>query len=441
MAFPSSSVEETVSVCSHGLPGSSPCLLPVRAHVREREGNVYLDKSSCTAGHPLSSVLLADDLAYYERVRTFRGQDKGGLGVPFEPEAFRSYLGDTTGQHSCVAVVEITDRCNLTCPTCFAKSSPTSGTHRSVESIVRTLDDIASLPDKPDVVQLSGGEPTYHPAFFTLLEAAKQRFTYTMINTNGVRLAREPDFAASLAPYREDFGVYLQFDSFKPEALHKIRGADLTRVRHDALARLNEHSLSTILVSVLQRGVNTDEIGALIDYALQQRCVRGVTFQPAQYAGRLENFNPATERFCLSTLRQEIARQSTAFPLDSLIPAPCNPDALFMGFALKHQGNVYPISGSVKPRLLLEPGLRGTLAYAAKPEMQGLAASLLNSALLSQAQAGFLSPLTVEQGFQVLGIRFSDPYDFDVRVAKRSCVHIARERSFLPFDVQNIFHR
>ena len=65
----------------------------------------------------------------------------------------------------------------------------------------------------------------------------------------------------------------------------------------------------------------------------------------------------------------------------------------------------------------------------------------MNSALLSQAQAGFLSPLTVEQGFQVLGIRFSDPYDFDVRVAKRSCVHIARERSFLPFDVQNIFHR
>ena len=113
-----------------------------------------------------------------------------------------------------------------------------------------------------------------------------------MVNTNGIRIAQDEAFAARLAGYMPDFEVYLQFDSFEREALMRLRGADLRAVRERALERLNRHGISTTLVVTLKKGLNDDEIGRIIDFALQQPCVRGVTFQPVQAAGRLDGFDP-----------------------------------------------------------------------------------------------------------------------------------------------------
>ena len=91
------------------------------------------------------------------------------------------------------------------------------------------------------------------------------------------------------------FEVYLQFDSLRARgAACELRGADLRDVRREALERLNEHGISTTLVVTLKKGLNDDEVGEIIDFALKQPCVRGVTFQPIQAAGRLEDFDPAT---------------------------------------------------------------------------------------------------------------------------------------------------
>ena len=89
------------------------------------------------------------------------------------------------------------------------------------------------------------------------------------------------------------------------------------------------------LVVTLQKGLNDDEIGEIIEFALKQPCVRGVTFQPTQIAGRLENFNAATDRITLTDVRQKILEQTNIFQPNDLIPVPCNPDALVMGYALK----------------------------------------------------------------------------------------------------------
>ena len=82
------------------------------------------------------------------------------------------------------------------------------------------------------------------------------------------------------------FEVYLQFDSLKREALMQLRGADLTRIRIEALEALERNNISTTLVVTLKKGVNDDEIADIVRFALQWRCVRGVTFQPIQDAGR-----------------------------------------------------------------------------------------------------------------------------------------------------------
>ena len=86
------------------------------------------------------------------------------------------------------------------------------------------------------------------------------------------------------------FEIYLQFDSFKAEALKELRGDDLRGIRQKALDNLNKYNLSTTLVVTLQKDLNMDEIGSILQFALKQKCVRGVTLQPTQSAGRFKEF-------------------------------------------------------------------------------------------------------------------------------------------------------
>ena len=152
------------------------------------------------------------------------------------------------------------------------------------------------------MVQLSGGEPTLHPDFFTIVKLAKARpIRHLMVNTNGLKIAQDEEFVKRLAEI-EDFEVYLQFDSFEREALLDLRGGDLRGIRERAIERLNQYNISTTLVATLRKGLNDGEIGKMIDYALAQPCVRGVTLQPIQDAGRLLKFDPATDRNCFSTM-------------------------------------------------------------------------------------------------------------------------------------------
>ena len=98
-------------------------------------------------------------------------------------------------QHSCLALIEINEHCNLTCPVCFADSSPARGKHLPLATVERMLDALVASEGEPDLVQLSGGEPTLHPEFFAILDAARARpIRHVMINTNGLRIAQRAGF-------------------------------------------------------------------------------------------------------------------------------------------------------------------------------------------------------------------------------------------------------
>ena len=139
------------------------------------------------------------------------------------------------------------------------------------------LDAVVRNEREPDVIQISGGEPTLHPEFFRVLDLAKQRpIKHLMVNTNGIRIARDREFAERLASYMPGFEVYLQFDSLEQRPLMELRGADLRNIRRDvSIARLNELGVSTSLVVTVKKGLNDGELGRIIDYAIQQPCVRG----------------------------------------------------------------------------------------------------------------------------------------------------------------------
>src|SRR5260370_8729473 len=122
----------------------------------------------------------------------------------------------------------------------------------------------------------------------------------------------------------------------------QLPGADWRVVRERALERLNRQELSTTLVVTLKKGLNDHEIGKIIDFALTQPCVRGVTLQPIQDAGRLENFDPATDRLTLTEVRRKILEQSQAFRPEDFIPVPSHPAALPMASPLNLDAQPVP---------------------------------------------------------------------------------------------------
>jgi 7,8-dihydro-6-hydroxymethylpterin dimethyltransferase len=436
----------------------STCYKKIEAKIVFQDDKVFMLKHCFEHGH--ERVLLADDVEYYRRCREvfiktpempMHYNTPVKWGCPYD-----CGLCTDHEQHSCLSLVEICDACNLTCPVCYAESGPHRPHFRSLDQIARMLDAVVANEGHPDVVQISGGEPTLHPQFFEVLDLAKQRpIRHLMVNTNGIRIAESEEFAARLAGYMPDFEIYLQFDSFERDALMALRGADLRAIRQRAIDRLNRHNISTTLVVTLKKGLNDREVGTIVDYALQQPAVRGVTLQPIQDAGRLEDYDPATDRLTLSEVRRAILEQTDVFRPEDVIPVPCHPDSLAMAYALKMNGAVVPLTGLIDPKILIEGG-RNTIVYEQDDSVRNSLFALfatnhspesascsLRDLLCCLPQVAAPEALGYQNVFRIIIMHFIDAHAFDVRSVKKSCVHIVHPQDgrLIPFDTYNLFYR
>lgn len=438
----------TKSLCQH-------CLTLVDTKIVFQDHKVWMHKHCKTHGEIKS--MIADDVNYYKQIRNYNKQSEMPLkfntkvhyGCPYD-----CGLCTDHEQHSCLTIVEVTDRCNLTCPTCYANSAPNYGKHRTLEEIEKMFDTVVANEGEPDVVQISGGEPTVHPEFFKILDIAKSKpIKHLMLNTNGIRIAKDIKFVETLATYMPDFEIYLQFDSFKPEVLEKLRGEDLTEVRKKAIEHLNQFNISTTLVITLQKGVNDDEIGQIIEYALQQKCVRGVTFQPTQVAGRNDNYDDFSGRITLTEVRRKIYEQYPLFTPQDLIPVPCNPDALCMAYALKIDGEIFPMTHLINPEDLLNNS-KNTIVFEHDEKLKTHMLNLFSTGISVDCAEGEFNELmcclprvqsdtlNYNNLFRILIMNFMDAHDFDVRAVKKSCVHIVSDKmKIIPFETMNLFYR
>ncbi len=434
----------------------STCLIRCEGKLIIQDGKVYLDKWCRPCGR--ERVLVAEDADYWRWARErfmkpaempLRFQTPMKWGCPYD-----CGLCPDHQQHACLVLIEVGDHCNLHCPICFAESGPHRPTWRSMEEIERMLDAVVSAEGRPDVVQLSGGEPTLHPQFWEILDAAKQRpIRHLMINTNGVRIAKEPEFARRLADYRKGTEVYLQFDSLRDEALLRLRGARLRSVREQALENLEANNISTTLVVTVMQGVNDHELGEIIEYALKWRCIRGITLQPVQQAGRHEGYTASENRLTLTGVRKRVLEQSSRFSSDDILPVPCHPDALAMAYGLKLNGKFFPLTGLMDPQVLLN-GPDNTIVLEKIPAVREEIAKLFSTGIGPELQAKQLNELLCclpqieanglgyENVFRLLIVRFADASDFDLRSVKRCCIHFAQpDGTIIPFDTYNLFYR
>jgi uncharacterized radical SAM superfamily Fe-S cluster-containing enzyme len=363
---------QTTSLCETFLD-----LIPTKILI---EGDDVFYLKRCP-DHGVQKTLVSTDAAYYRRCRDYLKpadiplafQSRTNLGCPYD-----CGLCPDHEQHSCLALIEVNETCNLTCPVCFADSAPHRPGNRSLAEIEAMLDALVMSEGEPDLLQISGGEPTLHPQILDILKLAKSRpIRHLMLNTNGVRIANEPAFVEKLAALGPGFEVYLQFDSLRKEALENIRGADLRGVRARALANLEAAGVSTTLVAVVKKGVNDGEVGEITRRALDYACVRGITFQPVQDAGRNQGFDKNRDRAMLTDIRRVIAETSGVFAAEDILPLPCNPEAIAIAYGLREGTRVTPITRLI-PEAELIANAGNTISFEKDPELRRRLIELLS---------------------------------------------------------------
>jgi hypothetical protein len=439
---------QTISLCE-------TCLKLVPAKIEIDGVDVYYLKH-CPQ-HGAQKTLVATDAAYFKSCKEYL--KPGDLPLAFQSRThygcpYDCGLCPDHEQHSCLALIEVNEACNLTCPVCFAESSTERTTHRSLAEIDAMLEALVASEGQPDLVQISGGEPTIHPQILDILKLAKSKpIRHVMLNTNGIRIARDKDFVAALADLRPRFEVYLQFDSLKRDALENLRGSDLRRVRDDALANLEQAGISTTLVCVVKKGVNDSEIGEIVRHALNYSCVRGVTFQPVQDTGRNLGFDKNRDRVLLTDIRREIGK-SGVFQTADVIPLPCNPDAIAIGYGLRDGRKVTPITRLIPKDELLST-VPNTISFERYPELRSRLFDLLSLASSGERTKTVLGDLLCclpqievpddlgyDKIFRVVIVQFLDRYNFCIAAVKRSCIHFVTPKGkIIPFDTYNLFYR
>src|SRR3954453_7575783 len=303
------------------------------------DGKVYL-RRHCRRGHGEVTSLYEEDYALWQDLQQWRVPtkeiipDTPGNMRPI-PMGYLDGLGELQTQHSCIVLLDITENCNLQCPTCFAESGPGGAKHAPIGNILRSLDPlIAREGGRIDVLMLSGGEPTVHPQIADILaETAKRNVTRVILNTNGLRIARADRFVDALKKLRGRLEVYLQFDGFELRSHLFHRGEDLRGVKEEAIRRLTGERIFTTLAMAVARGINDSEVGRVAEYAFATDYIGGVAFQPVFGSGRAAPIDPLDRVTTTGTLRRLAAQTAGRVGPEDFIALPCShPDCCSISY-------------------------------------------------------------------------------------------------------------
>ena len=285
------------------------------------------------------------DAALYEKFNRYWCDGQGvqasfapERGCPFDCGLCRNHLTGTL-----LANIDLTSRCNLSCPVCFANAGGRiyEPDFEQVRAMMQILRDQKPVPCP--AVQFSGGEPTLREDLPAIIALAKELgFVQIQLASNGLRMASSLDFCRSL----ENSGcntIYLQFDGVTPEPYQAVRGRDLLAVKLQALENLRRAGpRSVVLVPTLAREVNDHQVGEMVRFAARNLdLVRGINFQPISFAGRADAEMRAKERITIPDLLALLEEQTDGqirgddfYPVPFVVP--------FSRFIAARSGNAEP---------------------------------------------------------------------------------------------------
>ncbi|MQA11495.1 MAG: radical SAM protein [Pseudonocardiaceae bacterium] len=328
-------------VCHETPGGSLASVRRLSGWLAERDGRVWLERG-CPE-HGLVRTLYDEDpeiLDYLEQWTAPTKQHTPDTPGNFDPvpAAYLRGLTESQTQHTCILLEDIAETCNLRCPTCFADSSPDLAGVVPVKEVLANVDQRLERENgRLDVLMLSGGEPTLHPELPRLLaELADRPIVRILLNSNGVRIARDDGLLDLLTEHRERVEVYLQFDGTSEEASRHHRGGDLRALKDAAVRRLSEREIFTTLVMTAALGVNDGEIGEVIQVALDTPYVGGVSIQPQFSSGRSAEIDPLDRLTHTGTLARLGPQTGGLVSWSDLTALPCShPHCCSVGYLIR----------------------------------------------------------------------------------------------------------
>lgn len=438
----------------HGLTRSMcpVCGQLVDAQVLLRHGAVYLRKH-CPE-HGWHEALVSSDADWYLESAAYN--KPGAVPLKFATALERGCPHDCGlcpehQQHTCLGVIEITTRCNLACPTCFADSGP--GYDLSLAQVEAILDRFVETEGVPQVVQISGGEPTIHPDIVEIVTAARARhITHVMVNTNGIRLAKDPDFVRRLAEHKPT--IYLQFDGLSEESYVALRGCNLVDVKKRALDNCADAGLYVNLVATVAKDVNDLEMGDILRFGLQHPAVLGLCYQPVTFAGRHGSLCDPLERVTVPDVLHGLEKQTDGlFKVSDFRPVPCpHPDCSACTYAYVDGNEVTPITRVLNVDDYLDYAVNRTVVDLSDELRPVLEALWSMSAIMggenaasafSCAACGIdltaLDLKNLNERFFMLQVHgFMDEHNFDLKRLMKCCVHqLLPDGRAIPFCAYN----
>ena len=322
------------SKAAKGLPKKTQSLCPeckaiIDAEIIAEDGKAVMRKTCKEHGEFKDTVW--SDVGFYLKAEKFaldglgveNPNTKNIKGCPFE-----CGLCDQHFSHTALANVDLTNRCNLKCPICFANANAAGYVYEpSYEEVVKMLQLLrAERPVGTLVVQFSGGEPTLHPRFIDLIKKANELgFSQVQVATNGILLARDPKYVQTLV----DAGlhtVYLQFDGMKEENYIPTRGKPLLKTKMKVIENCRKTKpkpLSTALVPTVVNTINDDQVGPILDFAIENSdVVKGINYQPVAFTGRISKEERDKQRFTLTDMVDRLVEHSDFLRKEDFYPVP-----------------------------------------------------------------------------------------------------------------------
>ena len=326
-------IRETRSVCP-------VCLKNLPARLSRGEGGQIILEKTCP-DHGFFQVPVWQGKVDFDRwlLGTEPLAGEAGLHCPEHCGICAEHESGT-----CCALLEVTERCNLRCRYCFADG----GSRESdlpPEECKEAIRDIVRQCGRP-LLQLSGGEPTLRDDLPELVRFAREAgCSYIQVNTNGIRIAEEPDFAKRLAEAGLDI-VFLQFDGTEDSIYEALRGRPLLETKLEAIRVCTELRIGVTLVPTVVKGVNDQNLGEIVALAAGLvPGVRAVHFQPVSYFGRYPGTPAAEDRYTLDQLMADISEQA-GIPIESFLPSRCDHPlcGFHANFLVDPRGGLRPVS-------------------------------------------------------------------------------------------------
>ncbi|MDR0549502.1 MAG: radical SAM protein [Deltaproteobacteria bacterium] len=468
-------LEKTASLCPTCLKA-----LPAEIWELDDEAGVVVLNRVCDEHGAFSTVIWRGEPSFQawrrpKKPLKVKAQTAKNLGCPLD-----CGLCPDHGQNPCTVLLELTDRCDLGCPVCFANSGTTAGFDQPFDKLLTALTWIHKTAGQV-VLQLSGGEPTLYPRLPAIVAAARKLFPAVQLNTNGLSLAQDPDLAQALAQNGLSW-VFLQFDGLKDETYVALRGRPLLAAKLKAILACEKAGLAVVLVPTVAKGVNDQELADLVEWARLRPIIRGIHVQPLTQTGR-QGLSGEEYRLTLPETIKALGAGPTGFLRPSwAFPPGCEHERCSFHFRFRRlsDGRLIPKvpqsddcgcgplgcppKATTKPTTPLETDLNRTKAVeviiqswggpksaaaVSSPGQEPLGSNSLNAPQKSPAVAipmakktqtldDFLAQATRET-FSVTGMVFQDRHNMDLARLKGCCVHIYQEpQRLIPFCAMNL---